>query len=160
MSDRPSVPESHIDLLTTNVLASIATVRPDGSPAIANAWVDFDGTYVLTSSVAGSRKGRNIRSNPAVAVAVVDPANTSRYLQIRGRVVDIRPDPDLAFIDKLTMRAKGRPHPVRDKERDIFVIEIVHVRAAGAPAQPDGVTTVRGHDHHDPSRVAGGPERE
>lgn len=131
MHDRPTIPASHADLLTTNVLASIATVRPDGTPAIANAWVDYDGEHVMTSSAVGSRKARNMRHNPAVAISVVDPVNTSRYLQIRGHLVEVRPDHDLAFIDRVTQRAKGRHHPVRDREREVFVIAIDHVRVGG-----------------------------
>lgn len=126
------IPASLRDLLTTDVLASIATVRPDGAPAIAHVWVDHVDGQVLTSAPLGSRKGRNVRFNDQVAVMVVDRTNPWRYLQMRGRVVEIRPDVDLAFIDRMSLRYRGQPYADRVHEREVFVIDIDHVKAAGA----------------------------
>ena len=127
-----TIPDTLVDLLTTNVLARIATVRPDGAPAIANSWIDYDGTHIMTSSSGGSRKAANIRKNPYVAISVVDPTDPWRYLLVRGHVVEIRPDTDLSFIDKLSRRYMGADYGTRDTDRDIFVIEIDYVRALGA----------------------------
>lgn len=60
---------------------------------------------------------------------VVDPANPWRYLQIRGHVVEIRPDDDLAFIDGPSRRYRGLDYAVRDKAREIYVIEIGQVKS-------------------------------
>ena len=127
-----TIPDTMIDLLTTDVVASIATVRPDGAPAIANSWIDYDGTHVMTSSSGGSRKAENIRKNPHVAISVVDRTNPWRYLIIRGRVIEIRPDKDLSFIDRLSRRYVGSDYGTRATDRDIFVIAIDYVRAVGA----------------------------
>jgi PPOX class probable F420-dependent enzyme len=119
-----------LDLLTTNVVGHLATVRPDGTPAVAVVWIDFDGRHLLTSSPLGSAKGRNIRANPMIALSVVDPRDEFRYVQVRGRVVDIRPDEGLAFIDRLCQRHLGRPARDRASHREIFVIEPQHVRVS------------------------------
>lgn len=125
MSDA-TVPESVLPLLTTNKVAVVATVRPDGQPATATVWVDWDGQQVLFSSKVGSRKGRNLRVNPYVAIHVVDPGSGS-WLQVRGEVTEIRPDEDLAFIDRLSERYKGGRYAVRDFEREIFTVVPQHV---------------------------------
>jgi nitroimidazol reductase NimA-like FMN-containing flavoprotein (pyridoxamine 5'-phosphate oxidase superfamily) len=93
-------------------------------------WVDYDGEHVLVSSPAGSRKGRNWRRNPQAAISVVDRSDQWRFLIIRGRVTDFRPDEGLAFIDKLSLRYTGVPYARRQYEREIFVIKPDYVRAS------------------------------
>ena len=53
---------------------------------------------------------------------MVDHNDDWRYVRISGRVTDIRPDSDLAFIDKMSMRYMGSTYRRRDHEREIFVI--------------------------------------
>jgi len=126
-----SIPEDLTDLLTTNVLGHVSAIRRDGSIAQYLMWVDYDGKHVLTSSMVGSRKAANWRRNPKVSVSVVDRDDDWRFLIIRGRVVDTRPDEGLAFIDKMSMRYTGQPYRFRERPREIFVIELDYVRASG-----------------------------
>jgi PPOX class probable F420-dependent enzyme len=129
---KKTVPESLRDLLTTNNLGHLTTVRPDGGLAPSIVWIDFDGEQVLVSTPVGSRKGVNCRANLHVAVSVVDRANPFRYLQIRGRITDIRPDAGLALIDRLALRYIGSEYRDRTGAREVLEIAIDHVRAAGA----------------------------
>jgi PPOX class probable F420-dependent enzyme len=134
MTAEPShqtVPDDLLDLLTTNRLGHVSLARPDGSIVTNLMWIDWDGEHVLTSSQVGSRKGGYWRRDPHVAVSVVDPDDDWRFVVIRGRVTDIRPDEDLAFIDKMSMRYTGSPYRWRDAAREIFVIAPDHVRASG-----------------------------
>jgi PPOX class probable F420-dependent enzyme len=124
------IPDDLLDLVTTDRLGHVGSVRPDGSIAIHIMWIDYDGEHVMTSSRVGSWKGRNWRRNPQAAVSVVDRDDPWRFLQIRGRVTDIRPDENLAFIDKMSRRYLGRDYDMRDFEREIFTITIDHVRAS------------------------------
>jgi hypothetical protein len=94
-------------------------------------WVDFDGEHVLTSSPVGSRKGAHWRRDPHVTLSVVDRSDDWRYLVIRGRVVDIRPDDGLEFIDRMSQRYTGQPYRMREYPREVFVIEPDHVRMSG-----------------------------
>jgi hypothetical protein len=64
----------------------ITTLLPDGSPHATQVWVDADGDHVLVNSVEGHRKVRNVRSDPRVAVTVLDAEELSRYVS--------RGDPD------------------------------------------------------------------
>jgi len=132
---RPSmgaeIPDDLTDLLTTNVLGHVSALRRDGAMAQYLMWVDFDGEHVLTSSMVGSRKAANWRRDPQVAVSVVDRSDDWRFLIIRGRVVETRPDEGLVFIDKMSLRYTGQTYRVRDRQREIFVIQPDHVRASG-----------------------------
>jgi PPOX class probable F420-dependent enzyme len=76
-------------LLTRPSPCVLTTLLPDGSPHATEVWVDADGDHVLVNSVGGHRKVRNVRSDPRVAVTVLDPDALYRYVGVRGRVVDI-----------------------------------------------------------------------
>lgn len=67
-----TVPEALVDLLTTDIVATVAYVRGDGLLAIVEMWIDWDGKNVLASSPKGTYKGRAMRERPQVAVAAVD----------------------------------------------------------------------------------------
>jgi PPOX class probable F420-dependent enzyme len=124
------IPSELVDLLTTNVLGHVSSVRRDGSIASYLMWIDYDGEHVLTSSMVGSRKAANWHRNPQVAISVVDRADDWRFLIIRGRVIATRPDEGLAFIDKMSVRYTGGPYRFRERPREIFVIEPDYVRAS------------------------------
>jgi len=124
------IPSDVSDLLTGGVLAHVGALRPDGSIAQYLMWVDYDGEHVLTSSTLGSRKGAHWRRDPHVTLSVVDASDDWRYLVIRGRVIDMRPDEELAFIDRMSQRYTGLPYRFREASREIFVIEPEHVIAS------------------------------
>jgi PPOX class probable F420-dependent enzyme len=123
------IPDDLTDLLTRDVVATVAAHRPDGTIAQYQMWLDYDGSHVLLSSAVGSRKAANWRHDPHVTLTVVDHDDPWRSLVVRGRVVDIRPDVDLAMIDRLSMRYVGAPYRRRDLEREIFVVAPDDVRA-------------------------------
>lgn len=124
------VPAELVDLLTGSTLGHVTVVTPRGALLTHIMWVDYEGGHVLTSSRVGSAKGRALRADPRVAVSVVDRANPWRWVSVSGRVVEIRPDTGLAFIDKMSRRYTGRDYMMRDMEREIFVIEPERVRSS------------------------------
>ena len=123
------IPDELLDLLTTDRVGHVASVRPDGSIATHLMWIDWDGERLLTSSPVGSRKGQNWRSNPQASVSVADRGDPWRFVIIRGRVTDIHPDEGLAFIDRMSIRYVGGPY-FRRTEREVFVITPDHLRAS------------------------------
>jgi hypothetical protein len=129
MPDATSIPPRLEDLLTRNVVGHAAFVAPDGSLRIAVVWVDGDGEHVLTSSPAGSFKGAAWRHDPRFALSVVDHRDPWRALAISGRVIDIRPDDDLGFVHRLSLRYRGEPYPMTTP-REIFVVSVNRVRAS------------------------------
>jgi PPOX class probable F420-dependent enzyme len=125
-----AIPQDLADLLASNVLGHVSAHREDGSIAQYLMWVDYDGEHVLTSSPVGSRKGAHWRRDPHITLSVVDRSDDWRYLVIRGRVVDIRPDEGLGFIDRMSQRYTWQPYRMREYPREVFVIEPEHVRAS------------------------------
>ena len=86
------IPESHRDLLQEDVraIAFLATTMADGSPQVTPLWFDVDGEVLRLNTARGRTKERNMKARPRVALAILDPANPYRYLQIRGTVVERR----------------------------------------------------------------------
>ena len=124
------VPAELVDLLTGSTLGHVTVVTPKGRLASHVMWVDYEDGRVLTSSRVGSAKGTALRADPRVSVSVVDAANPWRWVTVSGRVVEIIPDTDLAFIDKMSRRYTGRDYMMRDMAREIFVIEPERVRSS------------------------------
>jgi len=83
------VPEKYADLLQKKAFANLGTLNPDGSPQVTPVWVDYDGKHVRINSALGRVKDKNIRRDPRVSLAIQDPENPYRYLEIRGKVVEI-----------------------------------------------------------------------
>jgi PPOX class probable F420-dependent enzyme len=128
------IPADMEDLLASTALAHVATIGPGGEPQSSPVWFDWDGRYLRFSQLAQRQKVRNLRRDPRVAVSIVDPANPYRYLEMRG-VARIEPDPDLAFVDKVTFKylREGRD-PARNppgEERVVVVVEPGHITRMG-----------------------------
>ena len=120
-----SIPESHVGLLKKPVFAHFVTLMKDGSPQSTPVWVEYDGTHVLVNSAVGRVKDKNVRRDPRVALSLTDPENPYRYLEIRGRVVEITQKGADALIDKLAFKYLGKEkYPFREpgEQRVIFKI--------------------------------------
>ena len=120
------IPEQYHDLLASTALAHIATIGPNGEPQVTPVWFGWDGEHVLFSQTTTRQKYRNVQREPRISLSIVDPANPLRYLEIRGRVVEVRPDPDKAFIDQMAAKYMGvetYPWNQPGDERVVVVIE-------------------------------------
>jgi PPOX class probable F420-dependent enzyme len=98
------IPEGFLDLFSRPTFAHLATIMPDGSPQVTPVWFDFDGTYIIVNSARGRQKDRNMRRNPNVAVEITDPENPYRYIQVRGKVVEITEEGADDSIDSLARK--------------------------------------------------------
>jgi PPOX class probable F420-dependent enzyme len=103
------IPDKYLDLFQRKAFAHVATIMPDGSPQVTPVWVDYDGRYVRINSARGRTKDKNLRRNPNVALAIQDPDNPYRYLQVRGRVVEITEAGADDHINKLSQKYVGKP---------------------------------------------------
>ncbi|WP_416979698.1 TIGR03618 family F420-dependent PPOX class oxidoreductase [Streptomyces sp. T028] len=90
--------ESHVGI--------VATLMRDGSPQLTPVWVDTDGETVLFNTAKDRIKYRNLRRNPMVSPAVVDPANHWRWLSVRGRA-EIVEDGALEHVHRLAKKYLG-----------------------------------------------------
>ena len=98
------IPEKFRDLFNKKAFASLTTLMPDGSPQTTPVWCDSDGQHVIFNSAKGRQKDRNVRRDPRVAMAIIDPDNPYRYLEIRGKVVEITEQGADAHIDKMAKK--------------------------------------------------------
>lgn len=98
------IPEKYRDLFQKRAFASLGTLMPDGQPQVTPVWVDFDGRHVIFNSAKGRQKDRNVRRDPRVALAIVDPDNPYRYMEIRGKVAEITEQGADEHIDKMAKK--------------------------------------------------------
>ncbi|MGA2099761.1 MAG: PPOX class F420-dependent oxidoreductase [Candidatus Sulfotelmatobacter sp.] len=114
--------------------AHFCTLMPDGSPNATPVWIGRDGDQVIICTGENSLKGKNTRRDPRVAVSIVDFSNPYEEVQIRGRVIERRPDPDLKVMDVISHKYTGRPFPMRQPEgRVVLVIEVEKARYTKLP---------------------------
>jgi PPOX class probable F420-dependent enzyme len=130
-----SIPESYLDLLQQKkAFASLATVMPDGTPQVTPVWFDYAGGKLRVNTAKGRVKARNLKPGAAVALAIMDPDNPYRYVQIRGRVASATEDGADAHIDQLAKKYLGKDtYPFRQpgEVRIMYEIEPISVSGMG-----------------------------
>ena len=114
--------------------AHLATLLPDGSPQVAPVWVGREGEHILVGTGEGTLKAKNTRRDARVALSIIDFDDPYREAQIRGRVVERRPDGSFAGMDAISRKYTGQPFPWRNPEgRVILVIEVERARFTKLP---------------------------
>jgi PPOX class probable F420-dependent enzyme len=101
---------------------------------VTPVWFDTQGEKIRINSAKGRVKDRNMRRDPRVALAIIDPSNPYRYLQIRGRVEHITEDGADPHIDRLAKKYMGADtYPFRQsgEVRVIYVIRSERVTTMG-----------------------------
>lgn len=134
MPDSHAIPEKYLDLFNKKAFANLGTLMPDGRPQVTPVWIDYDGEHVIFNSAKGRQKDRNVRREPRVALAIMDPDNPYRYLEIRGRVVEITEQGAAAHIDKMAKKYIGRdkyPWGKPGEVRVIYKIKPEHTTVMG-----------------------------
>jgi PPOX class probable F420-dependent enzyme len=81
--------ENARNLIGRPVLATLATLNPDGSPQATPLWIDLDGDDVLFNTARHRRKARNLNRDGRVAVTVIDPDEPYNVVAFEGTVVDV-----------------------------------------------------------------------
>ena len=98
------IPNTHIDFFQNPVHGVLTTMMPGGMPQSSIVWVDYDGESVLINTTLERQKGRNMQANPKVTLLVIDPQDSSRWIEVRGQVREMTRDCADAHADKLTQR--------------------------------------------------------
>jgi PPOX class probable F420-dependent enzyme len=126
--------EKYSDLFKKKAFANLSTLMKDGSPQVTPVWCDYDGKHVRVNSARGRVKDNNIRRDPRVALAIVDPENPYRYMEIRGKVVEITEKGADDHINSLSEKYLGNPvYPYRQpgEVRVLYKIEPQKVSSMG-----------------------------
>ncbi|MBI4465513.1 MAG: PPOX class F420-dependent oxidoreductase [Acidobacteria bacterium] len=129
-----TIPANFLDLFHKRALGNLATLMPDGTPQVTTVWVDYDGGYVLFNSARGRQKVRNLRRDPRLALSILDPDNPYRYVEIRGRVVEITEQGADEHINRLAKKYLGvdqYPYRQSAEVRLIFKVQVEQVRTQG-----------------------------
>ncbi|HEX3591956.1 MAG TPA: PPOX class F420-dependent oxidoreductase [Pseudonocardiaceae bacterium] len=110
-------------VLDGNPIAHIATVLPDGAPHSVPVWIGTHGDHVVILTGPGSRKARNLRRDPRVALSLTPPDNPFQPVILRGRVVEwIEGEAAWQIVDRIATKYIGGPYS-RDEQRVVALIE-------------------------------------
>jgi PPOX class probable F420-dependent enzyme len=107
--DMKNVPDSHRDLLDDRIkaFAFLGTTMVDGTPQVTPVWFDTEDDHLRINTARGRVKDQNMSQRPGVALAIVDPQNPYRYLQIRGVITKVTEEGARAHIDRLAKKYRG-----------------------------------------------------
>ena len=129
------IPEKYLDLFEKRAFANLATVMPNGQPQVTPVWCDFQEGQVLVNTARGRQKDRNMRRDPHVALSIQDPDNPYRYLEIRGRVEEIKEGAEAEqHIDRMAKKYMGvdkYPHRQPNERRVLYKIQPEHTSSMG-----------------------------
>jgi PPOX class probable F420-dependent enzyme len=103
----------------------------NGQPQSSLVWCDYDGECVRINTTKERQKGKNMLANPKVSLLIVDPKDTSRYLQVRGEA-EILEEGAIDHLDKVTReytrhpRFYGYVYPLEQKYKETRIICRIH----------------------------------
>jgi PPOX class probable F420-dependent enzyme len=117
------IPASYLDLLERPLYGHLATIRPDGGVQVNPMWFEFDGEFIQFTHTSARQKYRNLMANPVAALSINDPDQPYRYLEVRGVLDHVDPDPEGAFYRQLSRRyGRGDQAPPDAADRVVLFI--------------------------------------
>lgn len=128
------IPDKYRDLFEKKVFANLATLMPSGAPQVTPVWIDYDGENVVFNTAVGRQKDKNLQADGRVSLALLDPENPYRYLEVRGRVVERTLDGADDHINKMAKKYLGQDvYPFRQpgEVRVIYRIKPEHTSSMG-----------------------------
>ena len=130
-----AIPDKFLDLVKDKkAFANLATLMTDGSPHVTPVWFDYTNGVLRVNTAKGRVKARNMKTGAPVALAIMDPDNAYRYLQVRGRVKRMTEQGADAHIDSLAKKYLGQdkyPYRQPGEVRQIYEIEPTHTSVMG-----------------------------
>jgi PPOX class probable F420-dependent enzyme len=115
------IPERVRELLQRPVLVNLGTVRPDGAPQVNPMWFLWDGELIWFTHTTYRQKYKNFAHEPRVSISILDPDNAGEYVEIRGVVDHIDPDPQAKLFQRLSERYDGAAVTPADAEQRVAV---------------------------------------
>ncbi|MFB6725465.1 PPOX class F420-dependent oxidoreductase [Kribbella sp. NPDC056345] len=130
------IPAEFKELLSSTAVAIVGTIGKNGEPQITPQWFLWDGEQVRISLVEGRQKLRNLRRNPVISVMIVDPARPTYYLELRGRVDELVPDPEFALEQAIARKYVGEWSDVEPPGTPRFAAGVVVERITSQLGHP------------------------
>lgn len=104
-------------------IAHLASVLPDGAPHSVPVWIGTEGDHVVIITGPDSRKARNLRRDPRVALSLTPADNPFQPVIVRGRVVEwLEGAAAWEIVDRISTKYIGGPYS-RSQERVVALIE-------------------------------------
>ena len=111
-------------VLDGSPIAHLASTLPDGSPHSIPLWIGTVGDLVAFLTGPDSRKARNLRRDPRVAISLTPPDAPFPPVILRGRVVQwLDGEEGWSVIDQIATKYTGQPYG-RDQERVVGLVDI------------------------------------
>lgn len=119
------IPAELLYLLEEPNFGSLGTVHPNGTVQVSPMWFEFDGEKLRFTHTTKRQKFRNLQQNPSMSLAVFDPKEPIEYLELRGHLDEVIPNPTASFYDHLHKRYGGEGKiPPDAADRVILVMAI------------------------------------
>lgn len=123
------IPAGFSDLLERPIFGALGTIRPDDTAQVNPMWFAYDGEHIRFTHTTKRAKYRNLQRNPSMSLCLIDPDQPTRYLEVRGRLVEAVPDPTGQFYVFLGRRY-GDPETEPPADRADRVILVMSVEKA------------------------------
>lgn len=83
------LPQTARDLIVSGAHAHLVTLNADGSPQVTLVWAGVEGDEIVTAHLFETKKVRNMRRDPRVAITFESPTKSeiglTEYLVVYGR---------------------------------------------------------------------------
>jgi PPOX class probable F420-dependent enzyme len=118
-----SLDETARRILDGKNFATVATVRPDGSPQSSVVWVKREDDTVLFSTTAGRQKTRNLTKDPRVSISIFDIENPYMSVEIRG-TAELIVDEDKRLPRELSHKYLGEDPPREEPDEIRLIVRV------------------------------------
>ena len=120
------IPAHLVHLLDEPNYGFLGTIRPDDTVQVNPMWYLYDGETIRFTHTTKRAKYRNLQHNPSMSIAITDPNNVFSYLEVRGNLIEVIPDPTGDFYVTLGKRyGNAEQQPPQDSpDRVILVMSI------------------------------------
>ncbi|GAA1818254.1 PPOX class F420-dependent oxidoreductase [Agromyces neolithicus] len=123
-----AIDDHFLRILSSPVFGHLATLQPRGDLQVNPMWFEFDpeSTTVQFTHTTKRAKYRNLRADPRMTLSAIDPENPFKYVEVRGRLAEVIPDPEGSFYVRLGRRYGDPDTTVPDDKADRIVL-VMHV---------------------------------
>ncbi|MET0132428.1 MAG: TIGR03618 family F420-dependent PPOX class oxidoreductase [Kibdelosporangium sp.] len=112
------------ELAAARSLGIFTTLMPGGQPQTSAVWPHSDERHVLIGTNTSRQKYRNIVKDPRATILLLDSANSRRYIEVRGRIVEIeRGEAALALARTTFTKWTGKPE-IREAEGERVLLRM------------------------------------
>jgi PPOX class probable F420-dependent enzyme len=121
-----NIPAAYTRFLQEPFFGNLGTIRPDDTVQVNPMWFEFDGGSLRFTHTTKRAKFRNLQHNPSMSLSISDPENPYDFIELRGKLTEVIPDPTGAFYVRLGRRYgnAGQQPPPDSVDRVILVMSV------------------------------------